>query len=239
MTRSLRSCRSPRGLLLALALAAAPGAALLGAAPAQAAEVAEPTDVASLMEALKQTYSGVKSLEAGFTQVQKSPVAGEFRAKGKVQVKQPRMARWETQGEAGSLFLTDGKTITVYTPSMKQALVYEDLGAASGGGNVDVLALLEDISKLDEQFKVSMTIGDGGKGAYEVEAVPRSPGNYKRILLTFSRKKYGLEKVVFEDQMGARTELSFAAVKLNATIGDDRFQFTPPEGTQIIQNGGL
>jgi outer membrane lipoprotein carrier protein len=235
MPRFFRSRLSAAGLaaLLALAPAVVPAAA-------QAADVAaEPTDVAGLMELLKQTYSGVTSFEASFSQVQKSAVSGEFKAKGKVQVKQPRKARWETLGETGSLFVTDGKTMTVYTPSMKQALVYEDLGAAASGGNVDVLALLEDISKLEEQFEVSMTVGGGGKGAYEVVAVPRTPGNYKRILLTFSRKKVELQKVVFEDQMGGRTELAFANLKLNADIGDDRFVFTPPPGTQIVQNGGL
>ena len=208
-------------------------------APTTAHAEEAPKDVAGLMELLKQTYTGVKSFEASFTQVQKSAVSGEFKAKGKVQVKQPRKARWETLGEAGSLFVTDGKKMTVYTPSMKQALVYDDLGAASGGGNVDVLALLDDISKLEEQFEVSMEVANDGKGPYEVTAVPRTPGNYKRIFLTFSHKKVELEKVAFEDQMGGRTELTFSNLKLNADIGDDRFVFQPPPGTQIVENGGL
>ncbi len=223
---------------LSLALSLAPGSSFVGVAHA-APDAAEPTDIAGLMDELKKTYSGVKSLEAGFTQVQRSAVTGEIRAKGKVQVLQPRMARWETLGEQGSLFVTDGKTMTVYTPSMKQALVYEDMGATSGGGNVDVLALLDDISKLDEQFKVSLTIEDNGKGSYRVAAVPRTPGNYKRILLTFSRKKYELQTVVFEDQMGNETELGFTNLRLNPSIDQARFRFTPPEGTQIIENGGL
>ncbi len=231
-----------RALLLAFALTAGPAALLPGvavAAPVDAAAEPDPTTVQELIGVLKRTYTGVKSLEAAFTQVQRSPVAGEVRAKGKVQVKQPRMARWETLGEQGSLFITDGKQMTVYTPAAKQALVYPDLGVA-GGGNIDVLGLLSDISKLDQHFDVKLVEGGapGDKKSFLVEAVPRAAGTYKKVVLVFSRKKYDLERVAFVDQMGGETELTFTNVRLNPPLDDARFQFSPPPGTQVIQNAG-
>ena len=205
-----------------------------------AAEETVPATVSDLVTALQGKYKGIESLEAEFVQVQSTAISGQTRAKGNVKVKKPRKARWETTGDQGSLFVTDGKRISVYTPSMNQVIQMSDLSQASSG-NVDILALLEDISKLDEQFSVTLLGPDdpASKKNLVVDAVPRKPGGYTRVRLEFTRKGLDLSRVVFTDSMGGTTDLEFSNVRLGAKLDDASFVFTPPAGVTVIDGGAM
>ena len=204
---------------------------------------AEPPEIATvddLVTALQARYKAVGSLQASFLQVQSSAIGGEVRSKGTVQVKSPRKARWETTGDQGSLFVTDGTRMSIYTPAMKQVIQMNDMSQASSG-NIDILALIEDISKLDEQFEVTMVGADdpASKKHVVVTAVPRKPGGYKHVRLEFDRKSLDLARVVFTDSMGGTTDLSFSSLKLDAKIDDAVFEFTPPDGITVIDAGAM
>ena len=204
---------------------------------------AEPADIATvddLVNALQGRYKDIASLQASFVQVQASAIAGEVRSKGTVQVKKPRKARWETTGEQGSLFVTDGAKMSIYTPAMKQVIQMNDMSQASSG-SVDILALLEDISKLDEQFEVTLVGADdpASKKNIVVDAVPRKSGGYKNVRLEFDRKSLDLARVVFTDSMGGTTDLSFSGLKLDVKIDDGAFEFTPPAGVTVIDGGAM
>ncbi len=213
-------------VLLAAAFAVLPAVA--------AASPEEPENVQELVAAVGGTYKDVKSLRAEFTQVVASPVTGELKQKGEVQVKAPRKARWDVKGDQPSSFITNGQKMWLFTPAMNQVMVMEDM--SGGGGTVDLLALLDDMSKLDEQFEVTMTGGSGGKDPFRVTLVPKAGGQaYKKVELVFARKKFTLEQVVLHNPMGDTVQLEFSSVKLNADIPDASFQFEIPEGVTVIE----
>jgi outer membrane lipoprotein carrier protein len=204
------------------------------------AQPAEISTVDDLVTALQGRYKTISSLQASFVQVQSSAIAGEVRSKGTVQVKKARKARWETIGDQGSLFVTDGSKMSIYTPAMKQVIQMNDMSQASSG-SVDILALLEDISKLDEQFEVSMVGTDdpASKKNIVVNAIPRKSGGYKSVRMEFDRKSLDLARVVFTDSMGGTTDLSFSGMKLDAKIDDSVFEFMPPDGVTVIDSGAM
>jgi outer membrane lipoprotein carrier protein len=215
------------------------GISLTAVQPVIATASATPETVEGLVSALQARYQNIQTLQARFTQVQTSPVMGEVKSKGKVQVGKPRKARWETDGAQGSLFVTDGTKMSIYTPASNQVIVMNDMSQA-GSGNVDILALLEDISKLDEQFEVSMVKDDPAASTHiVVNAKPRKPGGYTSVRLEFAHKNLDLSRVVFSDSMGGTTDLRFSDLKLDARIDNDRFQFTPPEGVTVIDGGAM
>lgn len=220
MSRFLRPIAA-LGLLLAPAIAAA--------------SPEDPATVEELITAVEGTYKDVKSLKADFVQTVASPVAGELKQKGKVQVESPRKARWDVLGDQPSSFITNGERIWLYTPAMNQVMVMQDLSSA-GGGNVDLLALLDDMSKLGEQFEVQMVEGSGGKKPYRVKLAPKAEGSqYKEVELVFARKKFTLEEVVLKNAMGDTIRMDFSSVKLNVDIPDAAFQFEIPEGVTVIE----
>ena len=221
--------------LAALALAAA----LVGAPAARAGEpapVAEVRTVPELVTALKGTYKDVQGLSAEFTQVQRSGVTGEIRQKGKVAIQRPKKARWEFVGggPTDSLFVTNGKTMWVYTPSMKQVIETPDVGAGNG-----MAQLLDGFDKLDEMFEVKLldTAGGAQKKSYVVELVPRKPAQFKKVRVEFEKKRLLLERVTIEDPFGTTTEITFSGLKTNPTLAAGTFDFQPPAGVQVIKQG--
>jgi len=234
MKRSHRM-RLAKSLLLA-ALALSPVGGVL-VQEAQAQEAPEPETVGELVKALEATYRNVTSLKADFVQVVKSPVAGEQRQRGKVNIKKPRKARWEFVGDQSSLFITDGKKMWLYTPAAKQVMVMEDLSKANGA---DLAELLDDLGKLDQRFDLKMLSAGDRSRPYLVEARPKEKGaRFQKVELEISRRKFMLERVVITGSMGEVTELSFSGIKLNAAIPDSDFSFVAPPGVQVIPGAGI
>lgn len=230
-----------RDTLRIFALTIAVGLAPLALPPslATADEVAEPENVGALVQALAATYKDVTSLRADFVQVVRSPVAGEQKQRGRVQVKKPRKARWEFVSEPQSQFITDGKQMWLYTPASKQVIVMNDLSEAGGA---DLGMLLDDLSKLDQKFNLRLLAGGGAdRGrSYLVEATPKdAAAKFKKVELEVSRKKFMLERVVITGTMGEVTELAFTGIKLNTAIPDADFSFQAPAGVQVISPNGI
>ncbi len=226
-----------RSFALTLALAFAPATWVAPSAHAQEAQ--EPETVGALVQALAATYKDVTSLRADFVQVVRSPVSGEQRQRGRVQVKKPRKARWEFVSEPQSQFITDGKQMWLYTPASKQVIVMNDLSAA---GSADLGVLLDDLSKLDQKFNLRLLAGGGAdRGrSYLVEATPKDPAaKFKKVELEISRKKFMLDRVVITGTMGEVTELAFTGIKLNTAIPDADFSFQTPAGVQVISPNGM
>jgi outer membrane lipoprotein-sorting protein len=110
----------------------------------------------------------------------------------------------------------------------------------SGSGNVDIMALLQDISKLDEQFEIALKPDDPAAiERFVVDAKPRKPGGYSNVRIEFDRKSLDLVRVVFTESMGGTTELRFTQLKIDGPINDARFQFTPPAGVTIIDGSAM
>lgn len=199
-------------------------------------EAAAPETVDQLVERVEATYKDVQSLQASFEQVTVSPVGGDpITQAGTVSLKRPRMMRWDsTTSTAGSLFVTDGTKMWLYTPEFKQVLVYQDLSAAGGMGQLDLLSSLD---SLDETFTIQADLAAEGD-SIPVVLTPKVESQYKTIVLEVAKSDYGLKSLVMTDVLGVETTMRFSGVELNAELPDDRFSFTAPEGVDVIQADG-
>lgn len=226
LLRSLTLC----GLL------AAPLVAALHPAPAMA-QVAEPTTVKEIVSQVEATYKNVQSLKADFVQVSRSAAMGEGeKQRGRIQLMRPRLMRWDfTQPEA-RLFVTDGRTMWVYSPSEKQVFVTEDLGTDAGG----VDQLLSTLENLEEFFEVKLidvpTAGE--RRVHVLELSPRKASGFKRLRIELTRGKYEIERLIIVDAFDNETEMSFSNLKLNAPIASTEFTFQAPAGTQVVRADG-
>jgi len=199
----------------------------------------EPQTVEELVAAVESTYGDVQSLQADFVQVVRS-AGGEQKTKGRVVLKRPRLMKWDSTKEpGGTLFVSDGQKMWIYSPTDKQVLVYNDLSQAGGGLSIDLLDSLED---LDEHFTVSFAGKGAGvkKNAFVVKLSPKTDESpYKEVRLVLSKKKYELHQAILVDQFGTETEFTFSQVKLNPKIEDAEFTFTPPAGVETIDVQGI
>jgi outer membrane lipoprotein carrier protein len=195
----------------------------------------EPT-TPEVVAAVESTYKDVQSLQANFVQITRNDF-GETRQQGAVQLKRPRMMRWDFTQPAASSFITDGSKLWVWAPAENQVIVTEDLSGAASGS--DMSQLLTDLSKLGELFNVEQVAEAEGTTSYTLKLTPKTGTNFKSLQIEVAREGYALQRVVVVDAFDAVVELDFSAVTINSDIPDDRFTFAAPDGATVIKTDGI
>ncbi len=208
---------------------------LVAAPTSMASPTEDPATVEDLIVEIEKTYGGVQSVSADFVQVSRT-ATGEHKTKGKVSLKRPRLMKWDSTKEpGGTLFVTNGEKMWIYSPTDKQVLVYSDLSETGGGGAP--FDLLDSLEHLNEHFDVTLESSQGGKErkSIVVSLTPKKEGQYKHIRLVVSKRKYEIESITLTDAFGGETEFVFTKVQLNSEIPDSEFEFAAPDGAEVIE----
>lgn len=192
--------------------------------------VASAADVTAVVKAVETKYAKVESMKANFVQTTHNEVFGSETQSGDLTLKRPKQMFWNFTTGPKKQFVTNGKTMWVYSEADKQVIRYDDL---SGGGTADVL--LGSLDTLDELFNIQLDASD--KVGYSLDLVPKKEGNVKKLHLEMS-SDYLVEKVIITDSFDGVTEMAFSKVQLNASIPDSTFQFKKPVGVTEISGGG-
>ena len=229
MERFVRSAVSRVGFALAwMALLAF----VVATGRADATE-SDPQTVQEIVQAIERTYANVQAIRADFTQTSRSQLMGEQHQKGKVMLKRPRKMRWAFTQPDDRQFVTDGKTMWIWSAHDNQVIVTGDFASQSG----DMPQLLDDLSKLDEMFDIVM-LPDTPQ-AHVLSLTPKKQASFKKLELVIEKKKYTLEKVTMTDNMDGVVELAFSQMKLNPELADSSFTFAIPPGAQVIRSDGM
>jgi outer membrane lipoprotein carrier protein len=194
-------------------------------------------DLDAVIQGIETAYKDVQSLKADFVQVTHNAAMGEAtKQRGKLEMKRPKMMRWSFGQPAGKLFVTDGKTMWVWSEADNQVIVSPVV--ATGGGQMT--QLLDGLDSLSTLFDVSLLSDAAGpeKRSYSLRLVPKTPGSFQSLDLVLARKDFIVQKLAMLDAFGNRVELNFQHVKLNASLSDDQFAFTIPDGAQVIRTDG-
>jgi len=180
-------------------------------------------------EAITRFSTDLRSLDGRFAQqVFDANGTATDRSSGRISLKAPRQFRWEYQQPYPQLIVADGDHLWLYDPDLEQVTVrvqsYEEQSSP--------LAALIDPGELDRQFVVS----DGGQanGLTWVDLKARKPEDSAVQSAKLGFDATGLATMVFEDQLGQRTEVSFSQWKRNGALPADLFRFTPPEGVDVV-----
>lgn len=177
---------------------------------------------------LEQFVASLERFQAEFIQTVKS---GDGRTRDQVQgevwLQKPDKLRWVYSGDFPEIIVADGKNIWVYDESLEQATVKPQ----SEESTDSPLMILADVSKLDQQFKVTELGNFEGMDLLELKSLD-SESEFERILLGLVPD--GIRLMAMEDAFGQRTEIHFQNVKVNAPADPGLFRFTPPEGTDVV-----
>ncbi len=162
-------------------------------------------------------YNHLHSLEAEFTEVYRG--SGMERTEtGTLWLKKPGKMRWEYRSPREKLFVSDGKDEWFYVPADRQARKtqakkLEDIRSP--------LAFLLGKTKLEKELR-------GLSLAPDVPSL--APEN---VVL----RDHRIARIVIQEVDGAATEYRFGDMKEDVAIGDARFNFTPPAGTETVEGG--
>lgn len=219
------------GLTTTVALAENPKPAPADILPTDASP-----EVLEVVEGVEATYKDVEILAAHFEQTVNA-AGQEQKSEGEVLLMRPRKMRWDFSGPNGSLFVTDGSYMWVYTRSLKQAIKYQDLGqAASSVAPIE----LSDLGSLRDKFTVVLAPENGRKSNFVLILTPREAGKYpfKSVTLELT-SKYVLQSIAVTDTLDNLTVLNFSKVKFNPDVPADAFSFSPPADVEVIEAGAL
>ena len=184
---------------------------------------------------LKGLLSKLNALDTNFQQVVYSVDGEEIQqTSGQLQAMRPGKVRWSTLPPMEQLVVSDSETLWIYDPDLEQVTIRsfdQDLSktpAALFIGNLDALEQTYEIfqeqnSSTEESPTTTFFL------------IPRNKESlYTKIALGFTGNKP--VSMSLWDTLEQKTHIAFNELQLNRPIAPEAFQFTPPEGTDIIHD---
>lgn len=179
-------------------------------------------------EQLERFSEGLETLHADFSQrVLSSDGAVQDSSEGEVWLRRPDRFRWAYGGDFPELVVADGRRVWIYDEMLEQVTV-KDQSAASLNSP---LSLLTDPGRLDDEFEVR-EVGVTNEAALLELRARSMETEFERFLLGLSADRIVL--MIMEDAFGLRTEIRFTAVDRNPQLDPALFEFTPPDGVDVI-----
>lgn len=139
-------------------------------------------------------------------------------------LKRPGYFYWETKAPFPQLLVSDLSNIWLYDPDLEQVTVktYDERVSQT-----PALLLSGDVSKMSESYTVSK------KTDNEYVLIPKSQQElFTQLTVRFAADQ--LDMMSLQDSLGQTTTFDFINGIYNQDIADERFQFIPPEGTDVI-----
>ena len=217
----------------ALLAAAVPMFATDGSA--QQAQALPGAQAQTVLTKVQSFYDKTTSFTAEFSQeffVKSHNVKKQ--SKGKVTFAKPGKMHWDYSEPKDNKVVSDGAILKVYEAANKQ--MFEQ--------NVDksqypaALSFLVGGGKLGEVFNFELYEGAAMNfpGGQVLVGTPKTPSPaYQKVLFYVDTQSSQIRRVLIVDGQGNRNRFDFENPKVNETVTDDRFKFTPPAGTQVIK----
>ncbi len=181
------------------------------------------------LDYLQSYTSGLKTLQAGFTQTQFDDKMRQLEvASGEFSLQKPGKFRWEYKQPYNQQIIADGKSLWIYDPELEQ-VVLKPLDQALGATPI---ALLTGEKPLQEQFNIVELGNIDGREFLQLEPKIKDT-DYGMMLLALSDK--GLEAMELKDRLGQVTRIELQRPKLNGPVEDSLFSFKPPKGVDIVR----
>ncbi len=199
---------------------------------------------------LKTKAAAVKSYRADITGTMQM-MGKDMSMRGSILVKKPKKSRTEMVTDMGfmkmeQIHVSDGKTTWIYQPKMKLAMRIDMEKVAAETKEESAADKTTDISDPFQSFQpesishVRTEEIDGSKacvfqglpGKSDRQKIPFAPA---RIELWIGADDGLVRKMVFINEEGKEMmSQSYTNIQLNVEVADSQFEFTPPEGVQVV-----
>ena len=211
-------------------------------APVVASQVFAAPVAASAQQAtssLVKQLAGLQRLTADFEQstkttnnktVQKKGLTAQHMNqtfKGVMKVERPGKFYWETTSPAKQTIVTTGKVVWIYDPDLQQA-IRQNLDEQVA--NTPALLLSGNTNQIMQSYRVTQP---NKAKTYYTLFPKKGDGAFQSLTISFGTNK-APSLMILEDSLGQTTYVKFNNVKVNPNISESTFNFTPPKGTDII-----
>ena len=193
-------------------------------------------DVKTVAAAVDAHYNHLRSLQAEFTEVYRG--SGMERTEtGTLWLKKPGKMRWEYRSPREKLFVSDGRDAWFYVPADRQA---RKTAAKKLEDVRSPLAFLLGKTKLEKELRglsLAPDVEPMAAGNVVLRGVPQALADRVSEILLEITPEHQIARIVIQEVDGAATEYRFGEMKEDVAIGDGRFEFKPPAGTETVEGG--
>lgn len=175
-----------------------------------------------------------KTLAAEFEQVVEDQNGKEIqRSQGRVSIQKPGLFRWEIKKPFQQLLIAKDGALWVYDKALDQA-THNPVDAAIG--KTPALLLTDNSNDLLKDFNIKRESPSANLDWFAItpKSSPAHESAFERVLLGFDGNS--LKKMIIADNLGQHSYIIFRNVRLNTSLPEDLFLFTPPPGVDVIDN---
>jgi len=195
---------------------------------------AEPAP-AEIAQRLQAAYDRTTSYSARFEQRTTLPMSNRSRkGSGTVVFQKPYKMRWDYQKPDAQVLVSDGKKVSLYNVASRQLMVrpmdeylQSDVTYAFFSGR----------GRIMNDFTVAAAAPEKQRpGLYAIKLIPKAAHpQVDYLYLWVDPKQYFITRLEVVDQFGSVTTLDFSGIEINPVVGGAAFHFTPPAGTEILE----
>ena len=189
-------------------------------------------DVAQKTEAKIRSY---QSLQANFEQTYySSTISTPLKEKGKFYFKKPGLMKWEYTEPEEKIFLVKDDLFWDYNREENQLIKYD---LTKEGYESEILSLLSGQIRILDNYSVEYNpFPTKNTKAFQIKLTPKEEDPDTFILLEINEKNWLIQKAIFFDWAGNKTEYHFIRTKINITLSKDTFELKVPPDVEIIEN---
>lgn len=201
------------------------------------AYAAPETEQVATQNLIKQ-LSGIQSLTANFEQTTKTDGKANKKGltaqhmnqtfKGVMKVERPGKFYWEIQNPVKQKIVSTGRTVWIYDPDLQQA-IRQNLDDQVA--NTPALLLSGNTNQIMQSYRITQP--DRTKTYYTLYPKNKE-GAFQSLTISFGAKN-APTLMILQDSLGQTTNVRFNNAKVNAKIPASTFNFSPPKGTDIIE----
>lgn len=148
-------------------------------------------------------------------------------ASGELIIQRPRKLYWSTRQPYQHLVVTDGKLLWIYDIDLEQA---SRQPFSAEMDQAPALLLSGEVEQISQHYSISVELLDS---ILQFQLLPKNPGSvFQRMTIDFKDKQ--LHGMSLRDNFGQLTEIIFTGLELNVQIDPGLFNFSPPEGVDVI-----
>lgn len=198
--------------------------------------VANTSSLKQVMHNMQDRYDAMQSLTASFHQELRHRDSGAKQVnEGLLQWRKPLLVRWEVVGMNAELFIVEANSIWNYFPDEELAYRYpRDLVENS----MAIINVVTGQSQLEENFSVvdeGLEQVEDGRTLARLHLYPHEPAqNFTEAILWIDIKSHLIERILIYDFYGNENDVTFSQLMPDAPVSDAAITFTPPAGTEII-----
>lgn len=176
-------------------------------------------------------YNSAQTLSASF--VEQYVVQGRVRPpeSGRLSLRKQGKMRWDYSDPAGKLFISDGKTVFLYTAGDNRV---EKIPLKSTEDMRAPLAFLLGHVDVKKEFRdLQVHSGEGGEWLRGSARSERAP--YARIAILVGPNG-GVRQLKVYERDDSEMDFAFTDEKLNPTLPDKIFRFEIPPGAEVVDS---